>query len=182
MAIALRRRKIFQKIDRHNNKIRACVEGLLTGLACAITSAVILVVVRVSLIGAARRCLKEGKPASECLSSLSGSFTGNQPFSPVMAVIIGPILETLVFYAVFIALRPWRNRLSKSVYVSIMAFLGWFLHGASYLSINRMVAFTFLALLYVRWSKEGLWFAFIVTAWAHIVFNSSILVISSFAR
>lgn len=140
----------FQKIDRHNNKIRACIEGLLTGLACAIASAVILVVVRVSLIGAARRCLKEGKPASECISSLPGSFTGNQPSSLVMAAVIGPILETLVFCAVFIALTFKKTRYSNSLYVSIMAFLGWFLHGASYLSINRLVAFTFLALLYIR--------------------------------
>lgn len=177
----LRRHKIFQRVGRHNNKIRGCVEGLFTGLACAITSAVILVVVRVALIGAARRCLKEGRPGSECLSSLTGSLTNNHLFL-FYATVIAPILETLVFYAVFVVVNYWKSRFQKPLYVLTMAFLGWILHGASYLTVNRMAAFALLALLYVRWSKEGLWFAFIVTAWAHIVFNSSLLVTSILAR
>jgi hypothetical protein len=179
--VAIREAQAFFMTDRHGKISRAFFEGLVTGLACAFTSALGLILVRVSLISAARQCMREGGRASDCLAPLTGSMTRGEFSTFFFVGVAGPIIETILFMLVFLAFIA-KVRLPAWTFIMAMAFLGWFLHGASYPSINRIVPFAFLALLYSRWSKEGPWFAFWVTAWAHVVFNLSLLTISGVYR
>jgi hypothetical protein len=111
---------------------------------------------------------------------LQGSVASALPWNLVPAV-IGPIVETVVFYLVFKVVHTnGRSTAKYAVYILIMALLGWLLHGASWQSVNRLVGFAIFAALYARWAKEGSLPAFAVTAWAHIVANSSIFAVVYF--
>jgi hypothetical protein len=163
--------------DRRRLYLRAMIEGFATGIGSAAASVFVAAVVRISSIDAARQCLRQGQQAEVCLSSLHGSVAPLLPWALVPAF-IAPIIETVIFYVVFKVLHTnGGSRLKWTLYILTMGLLGWLLHGASWESLNRLVMFAAFAVLYARWAKEGSLPAFGVTAWAHVVANTSLLII-----
>lgn len=166
--------------DRHRRILRGFIEGVATGVLCAVASTLVLTFVRVATLELAKRCIADGVPVEICTAPLVGSVSAPLP-ALIFPALVGPLIETGFFYVVFkLLVRRNRSKTRLRLYIVLMSFLGWLLHGFSFQSVNRVLPFGFLALLYVRWSKEGNLDAFLVTSWAHVVYNSSIFILYYF--
>ncbi|WP_374138511.1 MULTISPECIES: hypothetical protein [unclassified Sphingomonas] len=111
------------------------------------------------------------------MGSMSDIFnTSSSKIKVLSAISIAPGLETLIFTLMHFStsISEFTEGRKKLLFIFIMGFLGWLLHGASWISISRGVSFAILASFYATWhDRLGLKAAFFGTALAHAVWNLS---------
>jgi len=88
--------------------------------------------------------------------------------------IAGPIIETLIYPLVRLAAQLSHKPRQETMFVmTSSAAIGWLLHGADGFAVGRALAFAMLAHLYVTIAtRHGSRWAFAITAFAHICWNS----------
>ena len=100
------------------------------------------------------------------------------PLDSVLAITLAPLLETFLFTFALHALdRVWRaHREVPLIMAALMVLVGWTIHGADLLSVNRALPFGLLGYLYLqRTRRSGEPTGFAVTAQAHSIWNALIL-------
>ncbi|WP_296720713.1 hypothetical protein [Erythrobacter sp.] len=143
------------------------------GLLCAISSIVVNVAVKAFLI-------KSPHIEIENVGNIS-NFQIIHALKYVFVIFIGPILETLIFLAVWHVSKHFLKNASYQAvfFASMVSLLSWGLHGADWMALSRAVGFFYLSILFIVCAnKEGLKSSFWTTSSAHIFWNAHVMFMS----
>lgn len=102
---------------------------------------------------------------------------------PYVALLLSPVLETFLFLIAFKLLevmRIARQRTTAIVALAwIMGIVGWLLHDAHDSTVAQAFGFAVLGALFAAlWFQSGSIVAFAGTAFAHVIWNTSILTLA----
>lgn len=100
--------------------------------------------------------------------------SGEDILKYLIAITVVPIVETFLFLWLWVLKEKYLTKFRSNdfMFLLIMAFLGWALHGANSMSISRAFGFFVLAAVFLGWARrDSLKSAFWTTALAHSIWN-----------
>lgn len=142
------------------------VSALRAGTICAVGSFLLNL--------AARMIYIKGWAKTLGLAGIIIPYNDEQTFKYLMMITVGPIVETLLFLWFWVVKEEHLAKFQSKdlIFLLIMTFLGWVLHGANSMSISRAFGFFVLAAVFLGWSRrDSLKSAFWTTALAHSIWN-----------
>lgn len=119
--------------------------------------------------------LVKGLPIRKVTMTAPASRLQQRAFEdPLSPLLLAPIIETLLFLAVYKLLERFGARCFHLVpFMAVLALLSWVLHGATRLDVGPALGFAVLAFVYFRTARaHGLAWAYLATVLAHMTWNS----------